>query len=176
VTDDTGGTPEPIKDAGESPANPDAAKPSEMGGADSVEGLKSALKTERDARKAGDKRVRELETRLSDFEDRDKTEAERLSARLTDAEGRATEAESQLLRLEIAAQRGLSAEAVALLRGDTREEIEAFADALSAFAKANEPMPPGFDGGARAPLPEQKSPANAHSELVLGLLGRSPSR
>lgn len=179
MTDDAGVTPDPTTEAaGETPATqpPATTTAPETGATESVEGLRSALKTERDARRAGDKRARELEVRLRELEDRDKTDSERLASRATESERRAVEAEARLLRLEVAAERKMKASAVGLLHGTTREEIEASADALIEYATDNVKSPAGFDGGARIVPPQEKPPDQAHAELVLGLLGRTPGR
>jgi hypothetical protein len=171
VTDDTGVTPDPKKDdAGVKPASEPAPNAPVTGDGDSIDGL-------RNARKTGEKRARELETRLRELEDRDKSESEKLASRASESERRAAEAEGQLLRLEVAATRKMSAEDVPLLHGTTREEIEASADQLAAFAKRNEKSAPGFDGGARREQPDaSKKPEEAHAEWLLNALGRSPSR
>lgn len=68
--------------------------------------------------------------RLAEYEDRDKTESQRLSERAEAAEKRAGQAESRLLRLEVAARKGLPAQLAARLQGDTEEELEEDADSL----------------------------------------------
>ena len=72
-----------------------------------------------------------LKSELQALRDRDKTDTERLTDKLTKTEQRAIEAESQLLRFEIAAARGLDLSVVNAIRGDTREELEANADVLA---------------------------------------------
>jgi hypothetical protein len=86
------------------------------------------------------KKAREQETRakanaaaaakLTEFEERDKTEAEKLAARLADAEKRALDSETQAMRLEIAGEKGLTPAQARRLMGSTREELEADADDL----------------------------------------------
>ncbi|ROS28913.1 hypothetical protein EDF22_0645 [Rathayibacter sp. PhB127] len=79
----------------------------------------AALKAEREARAAAEKRLKE-------FEDRDKTDAEKLAARLAEVEQR----EAKALRAEVAAAKGVP---VSLLTGSTQAELEAHADALITF-------------------------------------------
>ena len=55
-------------------------------GTDDVVGLKSALQSEREARKASDKAARDLQTRLTAIENSGKSEAEKLTARLEQLE------------------------------------------------------------------------------------------
>lgn len=174
MTDDTGVTPDPKEPAGENPAQPATTASGTDANPEPVEGLRSALKTERDARKAGDKRTRDLETRLREFEDRDKTEQEKVTARAAESERRAVEAEAKLLRVEVAAERSMAASAVHLLAGSTREEIEASADRLAAFVKDHEKSAPGFDGGARQTPAETKPPEQAHNDWLMRALGRVP--
>lgn len=69
--------------------------------------------------------------RLSEFEDRDKTDQQRATERAAEAEKRAQLAETKLMRLEVAARKGLPAELAARLQGDTEEDLEADADALA---------------------------------------------
>ena len=97
------------------------------------------------------------------------------------------------LRHEIAAARGLGADAVPLLGGQTIEEIEARADALVTLVAAHGREPareetvPGlrpqprdaggrwerrasFDGGARETAPEKQSPEEEHNDFLLRAL------
>lgn len=83
----------------------------------------AALKAEREARAAAEKRLKE-------FEDRDKTEAEKTAERLAAAEKRAEELEAKALRAEVAAAKGVP---LSLLSGSTKAELEAHADALITF-------------------------------------------
>lgn len=87
------------------------------------------LAKERDARQAA-------EARLKEFEDKDKTELQRLEERAAAAEKAAAERESALLRYRVGAAKGLPADLVERLRGDTEEELLADADALLALIPA----------------------------------------
>jgi hypothetical protein len=70
--------------------------------------------------------------RLKEIEDAGKTEEQRKSDKLAEAERRAAEAESRSLRYEIAAEKGLTIKMAKRLVGTTREEMEADADELLA--------------------------------------------
>lgn len=98
-------------------------------------------------------RVGELETRVQQFEDAQKTEAERTAERMQEAERRAAEAEMRLMRFDVAAAKGLDAKFADLLTGSDREQMEANADRLLELAavKATPPAATAadFDGGAR---------------------------
>lgn len=130
--------PEPIDpdtDPDTKPApNTDPPAPS----ADDIAALKAALKKANDEAAASRRKLKELE-------DRDKTESERLAERAAEAEKRAAAAEAQALRLEVAAEKGLTPAQVRRLVGTTREELVADADQLLAdFAptRNEDPTPP----------------------------------
>ena len=119
-------------------------------------------------------RLSELEEKLQEFEDRDKTELEREKGRADAAETRAAESELRLLRIEVAGERGLPHDAIKFLTGSSREEIELRAEELSTLLADKGRLPTaGFDGGARPTVPEpQKTPEEAHNDLLLRSLGR----
>nr|DAP03076.1 MAG TPA: protein of unknown function (DUF4355) [Caudoviricetes sp.] len=119
--------------------NVETAKPDEGASDDDALGDagKKALHAEREARKEAEKRLKELDARVKEFEDRDKTEQERAQEHLERLTGdldatRASlaAAELNLARVEVAHAKGIPAELVPRLRGETREELEADADAL----------------------------------------------
>lgn len=162
---DAGGTGEGQKPEDGATAKDDAGTAGKTFDEAYVKTLRKEAADNRKAREAAEARAKELE-------DRDKSDGEKLATRAAESERRATEAEARLLRLEVAAERGLKASAVPLLSGDTREEIEAHADALAAFAKDNEKPTPGFDGGARKTPDETKPPEQAHNDWLMQALGR----
>lgn len=80
--------------------------------------------------------------RLDALEDEKKTDAEKLTERITAAEARATEAEARALRAEVAADKGLTPAQAKRLVGTTKEELEADADELlSSFKPADDTEP-----------------------------------
>lgn len=105
---------------------------------------KKALDAERRARREADARVKELEARLGAIEDKDKTEVERLTAKVTTAEKERDEAVAKALRFEVAADKGVKPR---WLSGLTREELEAAADEYL----ADHPPAGSPSGGAPAP-------------------------
>ena len=120
-------------------------------------------------------RLADVEERLQAVDDKERSEVEKLGAKLADSESRATAAEGRLIRYEVAAERGLEGTAVNFLVGTTREEIEASADELvQLLADKGQRAPASFDGGARQPAPESKSPEEAHNDFLLRALGRKP--
>lgn len=64
---------------------------------------KKALQEERAARKAAEKALAEREAKLKEFEDRDKTEAEKLAAKAEAAEKRAAAADARAVKAEVRA-------------------------------------------------------------------------
>lgn len=133
-------------------------------------------------------KAREQETRakanataaekLAAFEDRDKTEAQRLTDRADAAEKRATELEARALRLEVAAEQGLNAAQAKRLVGATREELEADAKELLETFKPSMPDDPtslvvaSMDLGARGTTPKGKSTAEQFAAAIDGSFTR----
>lgn len=68
--------------------------------------------------------------RLAEFEDANKSEVEKAAAKAAESEKRAQEAELKVLRLEVAAEKGLNPAQAKRLVGTTREEFESDADEL----------------------------------------------
>ena len=141
--------------------------------ADNPDAVKNALAAERAAKKAAEKRANELAAKVQEFESANQSELEKLTTKATKAEQAKAEAEAKLTRYEVAAAKNVPAEAVDFLKGTTREELEASADRLLELVKSrnDNDSTPDFDGGAREPAPEPKSPEQQHNEEILGLLG-----
>lgn len=97
----------------------------------------AALKSEREAKAAAEKRAAAAEAKIKAFEDAQKTEAEKQAERLAEFERENAELKSAKTRAEVAAAKGVPA---SLLTGSTQEELEASADALIAFKGAQEPQ------------------------------------
>lgn len=120
---------------------------------------KKALDAERREKRAAEKRASELEARLKEFEDRDKTETQKLAERAEAAEKRAAELEAQAIRLEVASEKGLTPAQAKRLVGTTREELEADADELLSTFKPAEPgTPPSLDLGQKPPAKRESTP------------------
>lgn len=68
----------------------------------------AALQAERDARKQSDKALADALAKVKEFEDRDKSEAEKSAERLAAAEKVAVDATREALRYKIAAKHGIS--------------------------------------------------------------------
>jgi uncharacterized phage infection (PIP) family protein YhgE len=69
----------------------------------------------------------------NEYEQSLKPEQERLAEELNETKAEAVSAKMALLRYEVAAEKGLTAEAVKLLNGANREELEDAADSLIAI-------------------------------------------
>lgn len=79
--------------------------------------------------------------KLAEIEAANQTEAEKAAAKAAAAEERATQAELRALRLEVAAEKGLTPAQAKRLVGSTREELEADAAELLDTFKAGTPAP-----------------------------------
>jgi septal ring factor EnvC (AmiA/AmiB activator) len=103
--------------------------------------------------------------KFQEFQESQKTEAEKTAERLAAAEKRAVELEAKATRAEVAAAKGVP---VGLLSGSTQAELEASADALIQFK--------GESGGKPLHVPnEGKSPTaqvNGKSEFAKNLFRR----
>lgn len=103
------------------------------GGSEDVTGLKNALQSERDARKAAEKAAKEgrdAARQLQELEDAKKSETEKLTDKLTSAETERDQLAGENVRLRVAIEKGVPADLAARLQGSTREELEEDADTL----------------------------------------------
>ena len=125
------------------------------------EGGQKALAAERKARAAAEKtasaaqkQLDDMAKRLQAFEDRDKSEAQKLAERAQTAEAAAAKASSKLLRYEVASDKKLPPGWAGRLQGSTKEELEADADALlKELGETQHRQSPNYDGGVRKPAP-----------------------
>lgn len=134
-----------------------------------------ALEAWKQRAKDAERAAREAQSRVQQFEDANKSELEKLTGKLTKAEQRAVDAESRLLRFEVAAEKQIPADAVDLLTGSTREELEAKAEKLLALVQKPEATP-DFDGGAREPAPAAQSPEEEHNQTFLAAMKQLSNR
>jgi hypothetical protein len=91
-----------------------------------------ALQSEREARKAAERAVAERDARLKEYEDRDKSESEKLAERASAAEQRAQTVEAELIRERIARRHKIDDDDLDLLGTGTEEQIEARAQRIAA--------------------------------------------
>lgn len=106
--------------------------------------------------------------RLDEIEAENATEIEKANRAKTKAEQDAAEAKTKLLRYEVAQEKEVPAKLVPLLTATDKESLEAQADLILENAK---PAEPSFDGGAREPAPEPKTPEEQHNQQLLQMLG-----
>jgi len=92
-----------------------------------------------------------LETKVKEFEDRDKSESDRAAERIKDLESKAQVAEQKVLRSEVAADKGVPPKLARFLTGTSKEELEKAADELLAELGGQDRT--SFDGGARESAP-----------------------
>ncbi|GAA3121758.1 hypothetical protein [Streptomyces echinatus] len=122
---------------------------------------------ERALRKAN-KEAETLRLKLKEFEDRDKTEAQKLADRANEAESAAARATAKLLRYEVAADKKLPAGWAQRLQGSTKEELEADAEKLLADLGAQQQRnAPSYDGGVR-----QSTRPTSMNDLIRQTAGR----
>lgn len=148
---DPANIPEPVETVEEE------TKPETLG-----EGGIKALQAEREARTNAEKQLSDLNARLKEFEDAQKTEEEKKSEAEAEqrrqfeetAAGKA-EAEAKLLRYQVAADKGLDLKLVNRISGSTQEELEADADALIELL-----------GNATTPAPKPDPSAGKGAEQV----------
>lgn len=126
------------------------------------------------------KEAEALRLKLKEFEDRDKTELERLTERAEAAERAAAATEVKALRLEVAAEQGLTPAQAKRLVGESREELEADAKELLATFKpaasgddSTETVTESLDLGIRSGSPKKgKSTADLFAAAIDGSFTR----
>jgi hypothetical protein len=125
-------------------------------GTDLGEAGQKALVAERKARAAAERQAKthqrqldEMAKRLKEYEDRDKSEADKLAEAKTAAEREAATAKRELMRYRVAAKKKLPAELANRLQGSTEEEMESDADNLLEVFGTQQRQTPSYDGGVR---------------------------
>lgn len=109
----------------ETPATGTPAEPPAPAEPEDTAAIKAALKK-------ANKEAETTRLKLKEYEDRDKTETQKLAEDRDGHKIRADSAEGKLARLEIALEKGLTPSQAKRLVGSTREELEADADELIA--------------------------------------------
>lgn len=107
-----------------------------------------ALRAEREARKAAEKAASDYKAKLDEIEQASLSDLERAQQEAKDATSRLAELERQSLIQRVAIEKGVPANLVDRLRGDTEDDITADADALMALVNApKSPRPDPTQGG-----------------------------
>jgi hypothetical protein len=126
----------------------------------------AALRSERASAREARKKAEAAEAKVKKFEDRDKSEQEKAEQRAVEAEQKAKEAEFKLVRLQVAAEKKLPADLALRLQGETKEELEADADALLKLVKTENATT--LDQGARS----STSPGDDMNARIRAAAGR----
>lgn len=100
---------------------------------------KKAIQAEREARKNAEKELADVRAKVKEFEDRDKTETQRITEERDALKAKADRLEVENLRRDVAIAKGIPLEAAGRLVGTTRDELEADADALATVLKGAKP-------------------------------------
>lgn len=100
----------------------------------------AALKSEREAKAAAEKRAAAAEARIKEFEDAQKSEAEKQAERIAQIERENADLKTAKTYAEVANTKGVPAALVAGPASNSAEDIAAFADALIAFKGEPEPQ------------------------------------
>lgn len=132
--------PAPSADTATSTETPATGDPNALG-----DPGKKALDEERAARKAAEKAARDTAAKLKEYEDRDKSEADKLAEREAGIAAR----ELTILKHEVAAEAKIDPALAPRLQGTTRDELLADAKALAKQFPAAAPVPAIVPGGGK---------------------------
>ena len=116
------------------------------------------IRKQRESEKAAVDRAKALEAKVREYEDKDKTEAQKLSDAKDAAAAEAAEAKAETIRLRMAMKYGLDEEDLDLLGTGDEETIEARAKRLSERTQPNE------DDARRRPRERLKPGARPNTE------------
>lgn len=118
--------------------DPDPKAPPDLGDAG-----KKALDDERKARRDAERQLREMSDQLKALQDKDKSDSERLTEKVSQLEKDLATATARADRFEVALDKGLDMTRAKRLTGTTREELEADAEELKGWqASSNGDKPP----------------------------------
>ena len=129
-------TPDPERDSDPDPTpDPKAGEPFDQDRA------MATIKTQRESEAAAVKRAKELEAKVKEYEDRDKTEQQRATEATEASKREAAEAKAEVIRLRMLVKYGLDEEDLDLLGAGDEAQIEARAKRLSerSNGKADDP-------------------------------------
>ena len=138
-------TTEPTAEA-QAPAEAEAPNPQELG-----DGGKKALSAERDARKAAERTAAELSARLKSFEDANLSELERTKKAAEESAAELASLRKENVRSKVALAKGVPADLIEFLTGDSEEDVAAKADLLMARLSAPGTPKPDPSQGAKIP-------------------------
>jgi hypothetical protein len=133
----------------QTPQEPAATETQPSESADLGDGGKKALDAERKRAATAEREAKALKTRLDELEKANLSELEKAQRTATEATARLAEYEKTMIRQRVALAKGVPADLVDRLRGDTEDEIAADADSLLALVKAPTTPKPDPSQGAR---------------------------
>ena len=171
-----GPAPKDAEQSTEQPAATRAPQPPATDDGDALsEAGRKALDTERKARRDAENRLKELEPLAEEARkraDSEKTELTKVSESLAEERTARQTAERALMRFEVAADKGVQPRHVRFLHGDTKEEVEASADALLAEIGGNGDKP-SMPGRPVERLASGKPSAAEEDEDPLALIAKA---
>lgn len=131
----------------------------------------AALKAERKRAADAERDKRALEARLKEFEDRDKSEADKLRDSLTDAQTELADYKKreqiEQWKREVAEIAELSSEVAAALKGSTLEELTEHAELLKTLApSAQQKAGPYVPNEGKQPTGSMNTKAQTFADLI----------
>lgn len=117
--------------------------------ADNPDAVRNLIDSERARAKAAADRATALEAQVREFEDKDKTETERLSSENDRLKQELAPAQMENLKLRVALEKGLPMDLIDRLRGEDAEALAADADELLKLVKPDPDARTSFDAGVR---------------------------
>lgn len=146
------------------PVQNEQGDPAELGDAG-----KKALSAERRRADAAEKALKAAQAQLAEIETAKLSDLERAQRERDEAQSRLREFEQANLRQRVALAKGLPADLVDRLRGETEAEVAADADALLALVKAPTSPRPDLSQAGGAPMPLNGDPVEQALRLKLGI-------
>ena len=137
---------------------------------------KRALDAERKARRDAETRLKELEPLAKAAQERadaEKTDLQKANESLATERDARSKAEAALLRFNVAAEKNIPTKLVRFLVGDTKDEIEASADALLAELGNGDGDPKGVPAKPTERLATGKPSSTLDSEDPLALIRKA---
>ncbi|GAA3699099.1 hypothetical protein GCM10022377_10130 [Zhihengliuella alba] len=110
---------------------------------------KKAIQAERDARKAAEKAAAEYKAKLKEIEDANLSEVEKANRLAAESAAELAALRTESLRSRVALEKGVPADLVGFLTGDTEEDIAAKADLLMSRLTAPKSPKPDLSQGAK---------------------------
>jgi hypothetical protein len=123
-----------------------------------------------EARAKAAKADTEAAQKWREYEESQKPEQERLAEELTRIKAEASEASVKLMRYEVASQKGIPSDAIDLLNGSSREELESNADKLLSLIANQSKTPSKPDVNTGKPATASATTAEQFANALGNLL------